>query len=56
MTEPDAPHVVWTGPAWSCLHCGDSYAMPLPCRVTVYTAALTAFIDEHRDCQPRETP
>ena len=34
-----------------CLHCGQKYAMNLPCIVSVWVAAMKEFSKVHRNCR-----
>lgn len=52
-----ARHVQWDGGGRElglrCEHCGDRYALPLPCSVSVVAAVLRAYVDDHSGCRPR---
>lgn len=36
-----------------CMRCGEEYAIALPCRISVFVAAMRAFIKEHSACVER---
>jgi hypothetical protein len=44
-------HVVLSNGAFKCMHCGDTYAMPLPCNIGVIVAASKAYLQAHRRCR-----
>jgi len=38
------------GHVFHCLHCGQRYALNLPCPINVSVAAMNAFVDLHEHC------
>lgn len=43
-------HVVLQGSQFTCLHCGATYEMNLPCPITVMVAAINAYTASHAGC------
>lgn len=48
---PNTDHVVLKGNAFTCLHCGVSYAMNLPCPINLMVDSMRSFTNSHAHCE-----
>ena len=52
MKKPNTDHVVLVPPSTVlCRHCGESYAIAMPCSVSILAAAGGAFTKDHARCR-----
>lgn len=54
MPKTNTDHVVMEGSVFVCLHCGSRYGLNLPCPINVMTAAINAYVLDHKHCKQME--